>query len=80
MNVISEDIKLDCYLVQALGCILYELCALRKPFDASNMPAIIFSIMRNKPQPIPECVLLSGLLSFSLTRGRKKFNLQCLLT
>ncbi len=33
--------------VWALGCVLYELCALQKPFDASNMPAIIFSIMRN---------------------------------
>lgn len=30
-----------------------ELCALRKPFDASNMPAIIFAIMRNRPQDIP---------------------------
>ncbi|CAE7891535.1 nek3, partial [Symbiodinium sp. KB8] len=37
----------------ALGCILYELCTLNKPFDASNMPAIIFAIMRNQPQPIP---------------------------
>jgi serine/threonine protein kinase len=38
---------------QALGCVLFELCALRKPFDASNMPAIIFGIMRNKPPPLP---------------------------
>jgi serine/threonine protein kinase len=33
--------------------VLFELCALRKPFDASNMPAIIFGIMRNKPPPLP---------------------------
>lgn len=38
----------------ALGCILYELCALSKPFDASNMPAIIFAIMRNQPRSIPK--------------------------
>jgi len=40
--------------VWALGCVLYELCALHKPFDASNLPAIIFSIMRNRPRPVPE--------------------------
>lgn len=39
--------------IWALGCVLFELCALRKPFDASNMPAIIFGIMRNKPPPLP---------------------------
>ena len=39
--------------VQALGCILYEMCALHKPFDATNMPAIIFSIMRNRPAALP---------------------------
>lgn len=38
---------------QALGCTLYELCALHKPFEASNMPAIIFGIMRNRPPPLP---------------------------
>lgn len=31
-----------------------ELCALHKPFDASNLPAIIFAIMRNRPKPIPD--------------------------
>lgn len=41
--------------VWALGCVLYELTALFKPFDASNMPAIIFSIMRNKPPKLPSC-------------------------
>jgi NIMA (never in mitosis gene a)-related kinase len=40
--------------VWALGCVLYELCALKKPFDASNLPAIIFAIMRNRPRALPE--------------------------
>jgi hypothetical protein len=40
--------------VWALGCVLYELAALRKPFDGSNLPGIIFSIMRNRPQPLPK--------------------------
>ena len=43
----------SCLPPQALGCTLYELCALHKPFQASNMPAIIFGIMRNRPPPLP---------------------------
>ena len=39
--------------VWALGCVLYELCALHKPFDGTNLPAIILSIMRSKPMPLP---------------------------
>jgi NIMA (never in mitosis gene a)-related kinase 1/4/5 len=39
--------------VWALGCVLYELCALHKPFDGTNLPAIILSIMRSKPPPLP---------------------------
>ena len=32
--------------VWALGCILYELCTLRKAFDAPNLGAITIRIMR----------------------------------
>jgi serine/threonine protein kinase len=38
--------------IWALGCVLFEMCALRKPFDGSNLPAILLSIMRSKPEPI----------------------------
>lgn len=44
------DAKSD---VWALGCVLYELAQLRKPFDGSNMPAIFLSIMRSKPRALP---------------------------
>ena len=30
----------------AMGCILYELCTLRKAFDAGNLGAITIKIMR----------------------------------
>lgn len=32
--------------VWALGCILYELCTLRKAFDAPNLGAITIRILR----------------------------------
>lgn len=38
--------------IWALGCVLYEMCALCKPFDASNIPGIIMKIVRANPRPI----------------------------
>ena len=38
--------------VWALGCILYELCTFKHPFDAKNQGALILKIMSNKPQNI----------------------------
>lgn len=39
--------------IDLLSIVLYELAALVKPFDASNMPAIIFRIMKSQPAPLP---------------------------
>lgn len=39
--------------VWSLGCILYELCALKHAFDARSMNALLASILRGKYQPIP---------------------------
>lgn len=33
----------------ALGCCLYEMCALRKAFDADNLPALIHKIINVSP-------------------------------
>ena len=38
--------------VWALGCILYELCTFKHPFEAKNQGALILKIMNNKPQNI----------------------------
>ena len=38
--------------VWALGCILYELCTLKKPFDASNKPALFMKIIEGKYIPL----------------------------
>lgn len=39
--------------VWALGCILYELCTLKKPFEADNLLGLVFKIVTEKPAPIP---------------------------
>lgn len=33
--------------VWAIGCVLYEMCALKKAFDASNLGAITVKVMRS---------------------------------
>lgn len=38
--------------VWALGCILYEMCTFRHPFEASNQGALILKIMKGKYAPI----------------------------
>ena len=38
--------------VWALGCVLHELCSLKKPFDASNAGALILKILRSSYPPI----------------------------
>ena len=38
--------------VWALGCILYELCTYKHPFDAKSQGALILKIMRNIPEDI----------------------------
>jgi len=44
------DFKSD---VWALGCILYELCALDHAFGASNLLAVVNKIVQEDPPPIP---------------------------
>ncbi|XP_078459010.1 uncharacterized protein LOC144724052 [Lampetra planeri] len=40
--------------VWALGCLLYELCALRPAFEASNIISLFYKIMRGEPDPLDE--------------------------
>ena len=35
--------------VWAIGCILYELCSLKKAFDGGNLGAITVKVMRCHP-------------------------------
>lgn len=39
--------------VWSLGCILYELCALRRAFEASNLLSLVSQITEKEVEPIP---------------------------
>lgn len=41
--------------VWALGVILFELCALKQPFQADNLLGLVFKIVKDDPEPIPDC-------------------------
>ena len=38
----------------SLGCVLYELCALRTPFTAPVMPALVVKICTEAAPPLPQ--------------------------
>ncbi|CAJ1398531.1 unnamed protein product [Effrenium voratum] len=39
--------------IWAMGCILFELCALKVPFDAPNIPGLVQKIVRAPVPPVP---------------------------
>uniref|UniRef100_A0A4W5LHK9 non-specific serine/threonine protein kinase n=1 Tax=Hucho hucho TaxID=62062 RepID=A0A4W5LHK9_9TELE len=39
--------------IWALGCLLYEICALRPPFAASNLLSLLYKIIRGEYSPVP---------------------------
>ena len=41
-----------CFAVWALGCVLYELCTLKRAFDGQNLPALVVRILRGKYPPV----------------------------
>jgi NIMA (never in mitosis gene a)-related kinase len=40
--------------VWSLGVILYELCTLKNPFEADNLLGLVFKIVQEKHDPIPD--------------------------
>ncbi|KAG5181394.1 kinase-like domain-containing protein, partial [Tribonema minus] len=44
----------------ALGVVLYEMFALRVPFQAGNLPALANKIVSEDPPPIPDCYSADG--------------------
>ena len=45
------DFKSD---VWALGCILYEICALQQAWNGSNLLGLVYKIVQEKQDPLPD--------------------------
>lgn len=41
--------------IWSLGCVLYELCTLKKPFESNCINGLIIKIISKKPAPLPKC-------------------------
>jgi hypothetical protein len=41
--------------VFALGCVLYELCALRRAYEGENLPAVVMKIVEGKRPAVGGC-------------------------
>lgn len=48
--------------IWALGCVLYELCTFRHPFEANNQGALILKIIRGRYEPINNKLYSPGLI------------------
>ncbi|AWP12336.1 putative serine/threonine-protein kinase Nek4-like [Scophthalmus maximus] len=40
--------------IWALGCLLYEICALRPPFAATNLLSLLYKITKGEYDPVPD--------------------------
>jgi NIMA (never in mitosis gene a)-related kinase len=40
--------------IWALGCVIYELCCLKQPFQADNLLGLVFKIVQDKQPPISD--------------------------
>ncbi len=58
----------------AVGCVLYEMCTKRHPFEANNQAALILKIINGKYAPIPSSYSpeLTDILNLCLHRDYKK--------
>jgi len=41
--------------IWALGCVLFELCTLKHAFDSNNLLGLVYKIVKEKVEDIPNC-------------------------
>mmetsp|Transcript_3997 Transcript_3997/g.5899 ORF Transcript_3997/g.5899 Transcript_3997/m.5899 type:complete len:656 (-) Transcript_3997:2313-4280(-) len=58
--------------VWALGCIFYEMCTMKLPFEGSNMAAIMMKVLTKDPEPIPEEYEIGPLVMAMLEKDPSK--------
>ena len=61
--------------VWALGCVLYEMCSLRRPFEADNLLGLVWKIVHCQPRDITEGQFsdeLKGLVAAMLQKDSSK--------
>ena len=64
--------------IWSLGIVLYEICALRKPFNAKSLPGLAMKITRGSYRPIPSrwlenCKKQPSKVSISIIRSEHVF-------
>ncbi|XP_075209533.1 serine/threonine-protein kinase Nek4 [Parambassis ranga] len=52
---LCQDLPYSCKSdIWALGCLLYEICALRRPFTATNLLSLFYKISKGEYTPVPD--------------------------
>uniref|UniRef100_A0A3P8SYT4 non-specific serine/threonine protein kinase n=1 Tax=Amphiprion percula TaxID=161767 RepID=A0A3P8SYT4_AMPPE len=52
---LCQDVPYSCKSdIWALGCLLYEICALRPPFAATNLLSLFYKITKGEYDPVPD--------------------------
>ncbi|XP_034637725.1 serine/threonine-protein kinase Nek6-like [Trachemys scripta elegans] len=56
--------------IWALGCVLFEMCALKPPFDGINLVSLFYKIVKGEYAAVPECYSepLHGLIQTILAK------------